>query len=148
MVISMLKIRRPLGRLIFNMGIAIPGKTIFLIETAPRCLFTLMAAQKLMITIIRGGVTCYNFFRIWKFEYLANFWNFSALPLKKKSTVLDGFFPYVAQMITNLRGCVAYNDLWPWHIFKVIWPWTWKSCPLRSIYSSWWILSIFDTNDH
>ena len=39
----MLKIRRPLGRLIFNMGIAIPGKTVFLIETAPcipRILFT------------------------------------------------------------------------------------------------------------
>ena len=36
MMISMLKIRRPLGRLIFNMGIAIPGKTVFLIETAPR----------------------------------------------------------------------------------------------------------------
>ena len=34
----MLKIRRPLGRLIFNMGIAIPGKTVFLIETAPRVL--------------------------------------------------------------------------------------------------------------
>ena len=34
----MLKIRRPLGRLIFNMGIAIPGKTVFLIETAPRFL--------------------------------------------------------------------------------------------------------------
>ena len=34
-MISMLKIRRPLGRLIFNMGIAIPGKTVFLIETAP-----------------------------------------------------------------------------------------------------------------
>ena len=32
----MLKIRRPLGRLIFNTGIAIPGKTVFLIETAPR----------------------------------------------------------------------------------------------------------------
>ena len=31
----MLKIRRPLGRLIFNMGIAIPGKAVFLIETAP-----------------------------------------------------------------------------------------------------------------
>ena len=31
----MLKIRRPLGRLIFNTGIAIPGKTVFLIETAP-----------------------------------------------------------------------------------------------------------------
>ena len=35
----MLKIRRPLGRLIFNMGIAIPGKTVFLIETAPWMLF-------------------------------------------------------------------------------------------------------------
>ena len=35
MAIYMLKIRRPLGRLIFNMGIAIPGKTVFLIETAP-----------------------------------------------------------------------------------------------------------------
>ena len=32
-----LKIRRPLGRLIFNMGIAIPGKTVFLIETVPGC---------------------------------------------------------------------------------------------------------------
>ena len=31
----MLKIRRPLGRLIFDMGIAIPGKTVFLIETPP-----------------------------------------------------------------------------------------------------------------
>ena len=32
----MLKIRRPLGRLIFNMGITIPCKTVFLIERAPR----------------------------------------------------------------------------------------------------------------
>ena len=38
MAISMLKIRRLLGRLIFNMGIAIPGKTVFLIEMAPRSL--------------------------------------------------------------------------------------------------------------
>ena len=36
----MLKIRRPSGRLIFNMGIAIPGKTVFLIETAPRWMIT------------------------------------------------------------------------------------------------------------
>ena len=36
MAIPMLKIRRPLGRLIFNMAIAIPGKTVFLIEAAPR----------------------------------------------------------------------------------------------------------------
>ena len=31
-------------------------------------------------------------------------------------TVLDGFFPYLVQMITSMRGCVAYNDLWPWPI--------------------------------
>ena len=102
-----------------------------------------------MITIIRGGVACYVFCRIWKFEILANFWNFSALTLKKKSTVLDGFFPYLAQMITSMRGCGVYNDLWPWPIssrsFGLL---PSKSCPLCSIYSSWWILSIFDTNDH
>ena len=73
--------------------------------------FFLYVAQ--MITIIRGYVACYDFFRIRKFEFLANFLNFSALTLKKKSTVLDGFFPYKAQMITSMRGCVAYNDLWP-----------------------------------
>ena len=44
MAISMLKIRRPLGRLIFNMGIAIPGKTVFLIETAPRLLTSCLTA--------------------------------------------------------------------------------------------------------
>ena len=37
-------------------------------------------------------------------------------PCKKKTTVLDGFFPYLAQMITSMRGCVACNDLWPWPI--------------------------------
>ena len=48
--------------------------------------------------------------------FFANFWNFSALTLKKKSTVLDGFFPYLAQMIPSIWGCEAYNDLWPWPI--------------------------------
>ena len=47
----MLKIRRPLGRLIFNMGIAIPGKTVFLIETAPRY-FVLYATEW------RQGIFC------------------------------------------------------------------------------------------
>ena len=37
--------------------------------------------------------------------------------LKKKSSVLDWFFPYLApQIITTMRGCVAYNDLWLWPI--------------------------------
>ena len=70
-----------------------------------------------IITIIWGCVACYVFLKIWKFKFLANFSNFSALTLKKKkSAVLDGFFPYLAQMITSVRGCVAYNDLWPWPI--------------------------------
>ena len=43
----MLKIRRPLGRLIFNMGIAIPGKTVFLIETAPRLFSSSVSVTKL-----------------------------------------------------------------------------------------------------
>ena len=68
-----------------------------------------------MITIIRGYVTCCVFFRIWKFEFLAILKKILALTLKK-STVLNGFFPYLAQMITSMRGCVAYNDLWPWPI--------------------------------
>ena len=44
--------------------------------------FLLYLAQ--MIIIIRGCVVCYVFFKIWKFEFLANFGNFSALTLKKK----------------------------------------------------------------
>ena len=52
--------------------------------------------------------------KIWIFGKFLKF--FSPLPLKKKSTVLNGFFPYLAQMITSMRGCVAYNDLWPWPI--------------------------------
>ena len=48
-----------------------------------------------------------------------NFWQifkkFRPWPWKK-STVLFGFFPYLTQIITIMRGCVAYNDLWPWPI--------------------------------
>ena len=32
------------------------------------------------------------------------------------STVPDGFFPYLVQMITSMRRCVACDDLWPWLI--------------------------------
>ena len=32
------------------------------------------------------------------------------------STVLDGFFPYLVQMINSMRGCVACDDPWPWPI--------------------------------
>ena len=65
-------------------------------------------------------------------------------------TVLDGFFLYLAQMITIIRGCVACNvffRIWKFEFlanFKKISALTLK----KKIYSSWWILSIFDTNDH
>ena len=29
---------------------------------------------------------------------------------------LDEFFPYLVQMITSIRGCVACNNFWPWCI--------------------------------
>ena len=32
------------------------------------------------------------------------------------STVPDGFFPYLVQMITSIGRCVTCDDLWPWPI--------------------------------
>ena len=58
------------------------------------------------------------FFRIWKFEFLAIFWKFSAFTFEKNSTILLAFFPYLAQIIISIRGCVACSDLWPWPIFS------------------------------
>ena len=44
-----------------------------------------------------------------------NFWQifeiFQPSPCKKIFTVLVGFFPYLAQVITSMRGYVACNDL-------------------------------------
>ena len=34
------------------------------------------------------------------------------------------------------------------YIFKVIWPWLWKSCPLCKVFSSRSIISIFATENH
>ena len=60
MAISMLKIRRPLGRLIFNMGIAIPGKTVFLIETAPWsfCSFAINVSIYTHMHCLLASFTC------------------------------------------------------------------------------------------
>ena len=35
----------------------------------------------------------------------------SCLVRPTAQTVLDEFFPYLAQMITSMTGCVARNDL-------------------------------------
>ena len=135
------------------------------------------------------------FLRIWKFEFLAIVLKFFGFGLEKRSTVHNGFFPYLAQMIISMRGCFTYNDFWPWtvssrsfglcpenrvrsvaspahdgffpdlaHMINSMrgcvvcddpWPWLWKfrpwlrkSCPLCSVYSSRWILSIYGTNYH
>ena len=98
------------------------------------------------ITIIRGCVACYDVVRIWKFKFLAIFCKFSALTLKNKSTLLDGFFPYLTQMITSIRVCVAYNECWPWPISSRSFGLGLEN-RIRSIYSSWWILSKFGTKD-
>ena len=65
----MLKIRRPLGRLIFNMGIAIPGKTVFLIETAPWETSTI-PAENTKDTLMRNCTTSPGIFFI-NIYYLA-----------------------------------------------------------------------------
>ena len=63
------------------------------------------------------GVSRVTFFsESGKFIFWQIFENFRPWPWKNKSTVLDGFFPYLAQMITGMRGCVEFNDLWPWPI--------------------------------
>ena len=61
------------------------------------------------------------------------------------STVQNGFFPYLVQMINSMRGCVACDDPWPWPISsKVIRPWLRKSCPFCSVYSSeFWMDSFY-----
>ena len=96
-----------------SFGLDLVNRVRFVASTVLGGFFSHLAQ---MITINRGCVACYVFFRIRKFEFLANFWNFSASTLKKKSSVLNWFFPYLAQMITSKRRCVAYNDLWPWPI--------------------------------
>ena len=57
-------------------------------------------------------VSC--FFQNLKICSLGKCLKFFGLGLEKKSIVLDGFFPYLAQMMTSMRGCFTYNDLWPW----------------------------------
>ena len=64
------------------------------------------------------------------------------------STVLNGFFPYLIQVITSMRMCVACDDIWPWptssRSFNLDFE---KSCPLCKVFSSRSIISIFATNN-
>ena len=69
-----------------------------------------------LLLSLGGGVACYVFFQNLEIWIFSKFLKLFGLDLEKKSTVLDGFFPYLIQTITSMRGCVAYNDLWPWPI--------------------------------
>ena len=51
----------------------------------------------------------------WRRNKTAKIWHIFRVRSTAR-TVLDGFFPHLAQMITSIRGCVACNDLWTWHI--------------------------------
>ena len=62
MVIPMLKIRRPTGRLIFNMGISISGKTVFYIETGPRIL---MLTYGKIIMLVDADVNNLHPIKVW-----------------------------------------------------------------------------------
>ena len=83
--------------------------------------FFLYLAQ--MITIIRGCVACSprNEVRGGILDSPCLSVCPSVCPLTFRvrpvaSTVHDGFFPYLVQMINSMRGCVACDDLWPWPI--------------------------------
>ena len=86
-------------------------------------------------------IACYVYNKILKFQFFANFSAFTIINIRGcvacndlwpwpifsrsfgldlenrvrsvASTVLDGFFPYLVQMITSMRMCVPCDDLWP-----------------------------------
>ena len=67
------------------------------------------------ITSMRGCVT-YNDLWTWPISSRSFGLGLENRVRSVASTVLDGFFPYLIQMITSMRRCVACDDLWPWPI--------------------------------
>ena len=105
MGIPMLKIRRPVGRLIFNMGIAIPSKTIFLIETAP------WQRQCIFVSNLPHGVGC-NI----SYELLVDIPHHIISPYTMmKVTLLTityiSFFSHINMWILNLRRILFHAIL-------------------------------------
>ena len=64
-----------------------------------------------MITSMRGCVA-YNDLWSWPISSRSFGLGLENRVHSVPSTVRDGFFPYLVQMITGMR-CVAYDDLWP-----------------------------------
>ena len=79
-----------------------------------------------MITSIRGSVECNDLWpwlissRSFSHDFAIKLlkYNTSCHVCSTACTVLDGFFPCLAQMSTSMRGCVTCNDLWPSPISK------------------------------
>ena len=74
-----------------------------------------LSPWKKNLQFIRGCVACND---LWPWPIFSRSFG---LDLENRfhsvaSTLLDGFFPYLVQMITSMRRCVACDDLWPWPI--------------------------------
>ena len=117
----MLKIRRPLGRLIFNMGIAIPGKTVFLIETAPRVFLNVLSSIYTLCRGIISFVKCFVheipdgiiYYKILKDDKL-NIWSVWPIlildiqPLPYWSIYQSNVFPHCSRSINNDVNEIIY----------------------------------------
>ena len=64
-----------------------------------------------MIISIRGCVVCND---LWPWPIFLRIFGLDLENCVRSvaSTVLDGFFPYLVQMITSIRRFVAWDDLW------------------------------------
>ena len=106
----MLKIRRPLGRLIFNMGIAIPGKTVFLIETAP----SIHSATADSILIVLEEIYTKISLIYWTTLEDTSFWK------RKCPRIFKGlnnnelwFVPFISHLLTQIKT-VKQNCWFNW----------------------------------
>ena len=102
MVISMLKIRRPSGRLIFNMGIAISGKTVFLIETAPRSYATVTHRHVVAPNILNPLIPE----KYWHHEG-AIFWE-----VYSETRYLGSYFTFTVDRLVQDIAAILYVQGW------------------------------------
>ena len=140
MAIPMLKIRRPTGRLIFNMGIPIPGKTVFLIETGSWChrvhSDTLkvdpatkpkLSSFKKPQTLVKGIAMDINMSAILVIIVIKVLWSISSRchrrPEYSTSWIVLDTTPDMFQCFVNILGwqCI-HGDVIKWKHFPRYWP--------------------------
>ena len=123
MAISMLKIRRPLGRLIFNMGIAIPGRTVFLIETAPWSVEVWLFLSQINIIIMKS-YDCLVVSNLWQLNCLLN--NLLKICITAicvvNPLVINGFPSQRASNVESDSMSWCLHNVWRiqhWHVLKL-----------------------------